>query len=316
MNVPLPVIDLLNNVITINNYLRVVQTAQLAPSILSNPAYATLVQNFKKWQYQIWDEYFEGLIDDNLTSQPEQIAKLYTLGITNQEEVKSVLFPSAGAVPGVVSLCDDVSTLIGQGETFVTQLDEIAKSIQGADKDKVAAFQAQSDALQTEFNQQEDKLTEDSIKSAFDVISCAIDVAVAVGSEGDAIQPLVKGVTKIAEDAVTELELTATINQTLQSLESAWEALDEASAELALITQTVNQLNAVVTESSDALKALDAIVQDWTLVANTATESLADWESTGDQAMNEWSARMIKVAFTTATQNISTSTIDLASKPS
>ncbi len=306
MNAPLPVIDLLNNVITINNYLRAVQTAQLAPSILSNPAYATLVQNFKQWQYQIWDEYFEGLIDDNLTSQPEQIAKLYTLGIADQEEVKSVLFPSAGAVPGVVSLCDDVSTLIGQGETFVTQLDEIAKSIQGADKDKVAAFQAQSDALQTEFSQQEDKLTEDSIKSAFDVISCAIDVAVAVGSEGDAIQPLVKGVTKIAEDAVTELELTATINQTLQSLESAWEALDEASAELALITQTVNQLNAVVTESSDALQALDAIVQDWTLVANTTTGSLADWKSTGDQAMNEWSARMIKVAFTTATQNIST----------
>ncbi len=29
MNAPLPVIDLLNNVITINNYLRAVQTAQV-----------------------------------------------------------------------------------------------------------------------------------------------------------------------------------------------------------------------------------------------------------------------------------------------
>lgn len=307
MSVVLPVIDLLNNVIAVNNYLQASETAKLAPSILNNPTYSALVQNFKEWQYNIWAEYFEGLIDANLTAQPWQINKLYTLDIATQDAVKNILFASSASVPGVVSLSDDVSSLIGQGEAFVTQLDEIAKSIQGADKEKVAALQKQVDALQAEFNKQEDQLTEESISSAFDVIACAIDVAIAIGSEGEDIQPLIKGVTKIGKDIITELVLTDEIQQTLKSLEAAWEALDQASLELAQITQTVNQLDAVVKTTSIALTALSNIVADWNEVANIAIEPFIKWKSSGSQEMNEWAARMIKVAFTTATQTISVS---------
>lgn len=300
----LPVIDLLNNIITINNYLRATQVAKLAPSIASNPAYAPLVEGFTTWQFQIWSEYFEGLVDSNLVAQPMQIAELYSLKIATQEEVQGILFPDASPVASLVSLSDDISTLIGQGQAYVTQLDAIAKSIQGADKAKVAALQAQANALQAEFDKQEDKLTQDSISSAFDVVSTAIDVAIAVGTEGDVIQPLVKGITKIGQDAITELMLTDQINQILKQLESAWEALDAASMELAQITLTVNQLDAVVAASSTALTALNAVVQDWEQVGDTANDTLAQWRSEGDQAMNEWSARMIKVSFTTATQQI------------
>ena len=302
----LPVADLLNNVITINNYLRASQTVQLAPFILNDPAYAQLVQKLTNWQSQIWTQYFEGLIDANLIPQPEEIAELYNIGIATQNKIKGILFPSGGPVPGVVSLCDDVSSLIAQGETLVSQLQDIAKSIQGADQKRVDLLQQQADALQSEFNKQEDTLTDDSIGSAIDLVFCAIDVAVAIGSEGDVVQPLVKCVTKIAQDAITELELTDSINDLLKGLEATWALLDQASVDLAQVSMTVNQLNAVVEDTSEALTAIQAIVTDWTQVADTVTESSSQWSDTGNDAMNEWSSRMIKISFTTAAQGIPT----------
>jgi hypothetical protein len=307
MSKPLPVTDLLNNVITVNNYLRASQSIKLAPYILDNPAYDNLVQNFNNWQHAIWSEYFEGLIDDNLTAQPQEIAKLYDINAVTQGEINGILFPSGGSVPGVVSLCDDVSSLIGQGEQIVIQLQGIANTIQGADQKLVDTLQNIADALQGEFNEQEDELTDDAINSAIDIVACVINVSVAVGTEGDAIQPLIKGITKVATDVITELEITDSINNLLNELESTWELLDQASMDLAQINMTLNQLNTVVEESSTALTSLDAIVTDWTKVADTSTESHKRWIDTGKDAMDEWSSRMIKVAFTTASQSVSAS---------
>jgi hypothetical protein len=303
----LPVIDLLNNVITTNDYLRASGVARLADAIVQNPIYASLVSNFTEWQYQLWDDYYAGLINGTMIPQAQEIARLYQLGVATQSDVQSVLFPEEGdPTPSFVSQCDDIANLIASGNTLVESLDTIAQSIENADQQQVDALLQLANTLNSQFSQQEDQLTEKAISSGFDLVCTVIDVGVAVASDGAALQPLINGVTKIGQDVIGELALTGDIKQTLSQLESAWKALDEATAALAQITLTTNQLNAVVASRSATLQAINNLVTDWTTVANVVTGSASDWAASGSDAVNEWASRMIKVSFATASQSVGT----------
>jgi hypothetical protein len=140
------------------------------------------------------------------------------------------------------------------------------------------------------------------------VVSTAVDLAIAVGSEGEGIDPLVKGVIKLGEDPIDELVLTAEINQTLGQLESAWAALDKATTDLAQITLTCNQLKAVTDDASDTLTALQNLSNDWSTVAAVTTLGADDWANGGSAALQEWAARMVRISFGYATQQVDAAT--------
>src|SRR4029077_21187673 len=95
--------------------------------------YAALVTDYANWQYEIWEEYFEGLLNSNIIAQAEQLNELVQLALDDQSSFRSVVSPSSAPTPDVVSLCDDVSNLITSGNTYVSQLLAIAQGIQGAD---------------------------------------------------------------------------------------------------------------------------------------------------------------------------------------
>jgi hypothetical protein len=140
------------------------------------------------------------------------------------------------------------------------------------------------------------------------VVSTAVDVALAIGSEGEDIEPLVKGVIKLGQDAINELVLTAEINQTLGQLESAWAALDTATTNLSQFTLTCNQLKAVTDDASDTLAALQNLSNDWSTDAAVTTLGANDWANGGSAALQEWAARLVKISFGFATQTINTAT--------
>jgi hypothetical protein len=79
---------------------------------------------------------------------------------------------------------------VTNGEPLLQQLEAIAQTIEGADLKAVAQLTA---TLETQFDQQEDTLTQSAIDSGLDVVSTAVDVVLAIGSEGEDIEPLVKG---------------------------------------------------------------------------------------------------------------------------
>lgn len=297
----LPVVSLLNAFMTIQGYLRSATTAALPPVIATNPQYATLVTQFSGWQQDLWGEFWEGLMS-NLTGESESISSLFQDGVNEQSVMHDVLYDDD--IPDVVALCDSVADLVTQGQPLLDQLENIAKSIQNADAKQVAQLTQLADQLQSQFDQQEDKLTQDAIDSGFDLVAVAVDVALAVGSEGEDIDPLVKGVIKIGEDAVDELELTDAINATLSQLESAWTQLDQATANLAQVTMTCKQLRAVTNEASTTLNALQSLATDWSVVANVTNVGDDEWTHGGSAALQEWADRVARLSFTYATQSV------------
>jgi hypothetical protein len=80
--------------------------------------------------------------------------------------------------------------MVTNGQPLLQQLEAIAQTIEGADLKAVAQLTA---TLETQFDQQEDTLTQSAIDSGLDVVSTAVDVVLAIGSEGEDIEPLVKG---------------------------------------------------------------------------------------------------------------------------
>jgi len=82
---------------------------------------------------------------------------------------------------------------VTNGEPLLQRLEAIAQTIEGADLKAVAQLTALTATLETQFDQQEDTLTQSAIDSGLDVVSTAVDVVLAIGSEGEDIEPLVKG---------------------------------------------------------------------------------------------------------------------------
>ncbi|WP_028220354.1 hypothetical protein [Paraburkholderia oxyphila] len=298
----LPVVSLLNAFMTIQGYLRSATTAVLPPVIAQNPQYATLVTRYSDWQQDLWAEFWEGLMS-NLTGDSTSISSLFQDGIDEESVMHDVLYDDD--IPDVVALCDSVANLVTEGQPLLVQLESIAKSIQNADAKQVAQLTQLADQLNSQFDQQEDKLTQDAIDSGVDLIAVAVDVALAVGTEGEDIDPLVKGVIKIGEDAVDELELTDAINTTLSQLESAWAQLDQATADLAQVTLTCNQIRTVTKAASTTLDALQSLAADWSVVAGVTNVGEDEWANGGSAALKEWAARVARLSFSYATQSIS-----------
>jgi hypothetical protein len=306
MSNPLPVIDLLNNVRIVSNYLYATQQIVLTSYIIdNNPQLAT---NFVNWQQDIFDEYFEGLLDENLLAQPETIQQFYNdkiLPSTIQELAQSALIPQGSVTPRLITAADAVSNLIMSGNSYIDQLTAIAVGIENADKAKVAALMVQVKQLSDEFDEEEQKIVSGSFKLGLDVVVTAVNIAIAVGSEGEDIQPVVKSVSQVATDIVNEIDLKDSAKQTITQLQQSWSELDADTSALAHITLIVNQLNAVTQDTSATLTALDRLVSDWQEVADATQVSADEWAASGSAAFEEWCSRMVIVSFATVTQNVS-----------
>ena len=304
MSTALPVITILRSVMTAQSYLRAASLTVLPPVITQNQQYAGLVTQFTDWQEDLWSQFWEGLVSAGIAAEGVEINALFQDGVTDEGVMNELMY--SGVVPIVVTQTNDVANLIANGQGLLQQLEAIAKTIEDADQKQVDAYTALVAQLQTQFSQQEDTLTKDALDSATQVVSTAVEVMLAVGTEGDASQPLVKGVIKLGSQLIDELVLTDEINQTLSQLETAWQELDQASANLAQITQTCSQLTAVTDQAAATLTALGHLSTDWNTIATSTTVSSSDWTGGASAALQEWAAQMVKLTFGNATQTVST----------
>lgn len=294
----LPVLDILNNVIVVTNYLNAAQSATLPAFITSDSQYAQLVDDFTAWQETLWEQYYEYLIDGGILAEVEQIETLIGTGVDFPPAVyASVFSPSGGVVPDVINSCDQVASTIAQGAGYVASLLTIANSIKNADQQKIAALNSLIATLNTQFNQMEQQLTDKAIDNSKEAVVTYVEVGVAVASEKDPIMPLVKGVAQVGTEVVQELVLTSEIQTTLNELEAAWNELDEATINLAQVNLVINQLNEVVSDTSVAVTALNAIENDWQTIVAVTDDSSSTWESTGLPQLTEWAKRMSNVNF-------------------
>ncbi len=304
----LPVIDIANNIITISNYLSAIQTATLPASIANNPVYGTLTTEYSNWQFEIWSEYFEGLVDGTISAQVQDINNLINDGITEQPVFIATINPGQGPTPTVISLCDDVTNQITEGNAYLTQLQAIATGIQGVDKAKIAALNQIVNTLSAQFDTLEDQLTDKAIDNMKEVFVTVIDVSVAVATEEDPISPLAKGVAQVGTDIINELMLSSEINATIAELQTAWSELDAETLQLAQINLLINRLNTVLSQTSKTLDALNNIVNDWQLISNAINDTPANWTSTGLAQVTEWASRMSRITFSgSVVQTISNS---------
>lgn len=302
---PLPLISLLNNVRIVSNYLYASQQIGLTSYITKN--YPSLATEFQDWQQDIFDEYFEGFLSENLTAQPAVIYQYYSDGMPAdaiQGLAQSTLITD-GVTPGLITSADNVSSLINKGAAFVTQLTTIAKGIENADQQQVDTLTQQANQLSSQFDSEEDQIVEGSFKLGEDVVVTAVNIAIAAGSEGEDLEPVIKSVSQVGTDIADEITLSDEAKATIAQLQTTWASLDAATSALAQITLMINQLTAVTQDTSATLTALDNIVTEWQQVADSTNMSAADWASYGNAAMQEWASRMVTVSFATATQTVS-----------
>lgn len=299
---PLPTIALLNDVMTVQGFLRAVSQAALPAVITGDPQYATLVSDYDNWRYNLWAEFWEGLLSGNITPQSRTIQTLFDDGITDIGTMHGILYD--GATILTVSACNAVADLVNDGQPLLASLETIAEGIEDADKAAVARLTTLADKLSTQFNKQEDELTQKAIDTGADVVVTAIDVAVAVGTEGEDIAPLIKSVIKVGEDVIQELVLTQEIKKTLGELETAWADLDQASADLAQITLTCRRLKAVTDDASATLTALQDLSDRWSTVAAVTNDDAGQWQNGGRDALQTWAGEMNQLTFGYATQTI------------
>src|SRR6201999_476740 len=123
--------------------------------------------------------------------------------------------------------CAQLGKIIREGQPLLTQLQSIAKSIQGADLQQVEQMAKQVATLQAQLDEQEEKLTKGALGLGKDLIATVIDLGIAAGTEGDMMKPLKKGVKKIVEGTIGEIKLNRQINDTITQLETDWLALDK-----------------------------------------------------------------------------------------
>jgi uncharacterized FlaG/YvyC family protein len=293
---PLPVLDICNNLITVTSYIGAIESATVpAPVVSANP---TLATQYSDWQETIWEQFFDGLLNAGIMAEAEEINKLIGLGITDQTAFQEVVNAETGNIPTVINLCDDMTNQIAVGVNYLTQMQAIANQIQNADKTAIAQLNQIISTLNSQFDSLEDQLTEKAIDNGKEVVVTIVEVGVAVATEEDPISPLVKGVAQVGFDVINELVLSSEINDTLSELETEWSALDQATLQLAQITLTINQLNAITSETSAAITALNNIVNDWQIICDLINnDSPIQWTQTGLSQLAEWAARMNRVQF-------------------
>lgn len=292
----LPVVDIYNNLITVSNFLAAIQGASLPSAVVSaNPALAT---EYADWQVSVWESFWGSLLNEGIMAQAQEIKNLINLGITDQAAYQGTITNPNDDLPTVIDLIDDVLSEISAGNTYLTQLQQVASQIKGVDQQKIDQLNTIVNTLNSQFNDLEDQLTETALDNSVEVFVTTIEVAVAVATEEDPISPLVKGIAKLGSDIVKELMLSAEINATLLQLETAWEALDEETLQLAQVNLILNQLNTVLTETSQTLTSLNDLVNEWQTIADVIdNDSPTDWQNEGLPQLKEWSTRMCKVQF-------------------
>lgn len=304
----LPVISLMNSIMTVQGYLSAVTGTVLPPVIRQNEQYASLVTQFTDWQEDLWSQFWEGLVAAGVVAESIEVSGLFGDGIIAQNVFQSVFYDNN--LPVVVAQCDVISNFITRAQPLLAQLEAIAEAIENADKQAVEQLKALVDQLQQQFEKQEDTLTSDALDSAVDIVATAVNVMIAVGSDGASVQPLVKGVIKLGTDVVNELVLTGEINQTLDQLESAWAALDAATTALAQITLTYKQIKAVLGDASETLTQLQNLSNDWNNVASTTQQDAANWQDQGCASLQQWAGLMLKLSFSNATQTVELAAVD------
>lgn len=304
IDTPLPVLDIVNNIISITNYLSAVQSAQLPDAIVNDPSYDIIVTDYSDWQYVLWEQFFEGLVNGDIMAQAQEINNLLTDGITEQNIFIGVITPPPASTPSVILNCDAVSNQINAGLTFVQQLQGIADQIKNADQAKIDQLNAIISVLNAQFNKMEQELTDEALDNSKEAVVTVIKIGVAVATEEDPIEPLVEGIAQIGIDIIKELVLSSEINETLSQLEDAWNKLDEDTILLAQMNLIISRLNTIMDDTSETLNALNNIVNDWQIIANVINDSPASWASTGIQQVTEWANRMSRVSFYTGINQV------------
>lgn len=289
----LPVISLCNNLITLSSYLSAINNAQLPASVTSsNPTLATLLE---QWQDEVWNGYMIALQNEGILAEAEEMNDLIGEGITTQSVFQTVVNPTSGPVPIVISLCDNLTSLVSGGNALLNQIQTVITGIENYDQSQIANLNSIISTLNTQFDSMEDQLTEKALDDMKEVFVTIVNVGVDVATEEDPIEPLVDGVAQVASNTVTELVLSSEIQATLSDLESAWSQLDTITAEYAQLVTLQNQINTVITDGSDVLNALNNIVTDWQTIVDAVNCAPADWTSTYFPMVQEWAARMVRI---------------------
>ncbi len=128
--------------------------------------------------------------------------------------------------------CAMMKENINSVQPVLLELEGVAERLQDVQKVEVAELIALANALDSQFAEQQDELSDGAIRSAVSVATSTIDVGVLVGG-GAVVEPLSKAVLKISTNAQSQLTITDAIDQTVTQLVDTWTALNKASAELA-----------------------------------------------------------------------------------
>ncbi|MDJ0834933.1 MAG: hypothetical protein QNK37_00370 [Acidobacteriota bacterium] len=304
----LPVIDILNNLITVNNFLMASQALKLPKAVTDNPDNEKTVHDFREWKQTIWQSYFEGLLNAQIVPQADEINQLYNLQAATQEGIQGILFEEGNPVPIVIAGTDQLAKLLAQGEPILGDLKAIAESIKHADEKEVAEISKTVKQLNESFDQDQQKFNQTILSAGTTLIATVVDVSIDIAAEEPPIKPLIQGVTQIGKDVITEIKLTRESIDLLEQLEDQWAALDAATAELAQMRMVVDQIDQVVQEGSFVFDVLSRVAADWQRVASVAKESHKRWVAGGSDAMEEWAARMSLAGFSSATMQLAPTT--------
>ncbi|MCY4045719.1 MAG: hypothetical protein OXE99_11635 [Cellvibrionales bacterium] len=169
----LPVLDLLNNLITVASTIGTAAKTTLPKSIINaNPSLATA---FTEWQDAAWQMLYEALVDARIFAEATEINSVFNEGITDQSVFQSLIMLDNG-VPSVIAGCDDLEGNINQGLTLLSQLQTVASNIANADKQQIAQIQSLVDSLNTQFDSLEDKLDEKALDNSNQAVTTIINV--------------------------------------------------------------------------------------------------------------------------------------------
>lgn len=175
----LPIIDILNNVVTVQNYLSATQAIRLPTQITSDPANNALVTSFTQWQRQVWSQFFQSMINSQIIPESLSINTMYGYGdAISMEEMQNIcqstLFQSGVLAPIVSVGCTDMANIIATGNGYATQLDALAKQMQGADVAQLASIQKQVDTLNDQLSSEQEQFQEANKGMLVDSVSTAI----------------------------------------------------------------------------------------------------------------------------------------------
>lgn len=297
----LPVIDILNNLRVVCNYVSAVRYTHLPKFIRDNVNYASLVSDFSNWKVNLWQQLQMSLLADNIVAQVVE-SKNMILGKVKDESVYKTLFNrEGGSTSTTISVSDDLANLIQHGEHYLIQLESIASGIEGYDEEQIKALNGLISDLDTQFDALEQQITDKAFDDGKAVISTSIDVGVALATEEDPIARMAKGVSQVGENVVKGLIISKEVQSIVNQLEALWRELDQVTLQYAQVKLLVDNLNKIVPQTSVAVTSLGNFANDWQEVYNVITDK-DKWGTSGYNQFEEWVDRMFRMDFPGAFQ--------------